>query len=105
MSRFPFSACLAAALLLAGAAAQAHSVKFKCQADGAQHVLCTGGFSDGSDAKGVEIRVMSYEDKVLLKGALDEKSQIRFERPKQDFFVQFDGGEGHSAEVDHADIR
>ena len=48
---------------------------------------------------------MSYEDKVLLKGALDDQSQIRFERPKQDFFVQFDGGEGHSAEVDHADIR
>lgn len=48
---------------------------------------------------------MSYEDKVLWQGALDAKSSVRFKRPKQDFYVRFEGGEGHSLEVDHNDIR
>lgn len=96
---------LAAALLLGASAAHAHSPRLKCQADGATHVRCEGGFSDGSDAQGVEIVVMSYEDKALWKGTLDAQSRVRFERPKQDFYVRFDAGEGHTLEVDHGDIR
>ncbi|MDO5085999.1 MAG: hypothetical protein Q4D74_00125 [Comamonadaceae bacterium] len=96
---------LATALLLAATGAHAHSPRLKCQADGSTHIQCEGGFSDGSDAQGVEIIVMSYEDKTLWKGTLDAQSRVRFERPKQDFFVRFDAGEGHSLEVDHGDIR
>lgn len=96
---------LAAALCVATTAAHAHSVQMDCKADGPQHVLCQGSFSDGSDAAGVEIIVMSYEDKILHKGTLDGQSRLRFERPSQDFFVQMDAGEGHTVEIDHAEIR
>lgn len=104
-SGFSLSLPLATALLLAATGAHAHSPRLKCQADGSTHIQCEGGFSDGSDAQGVEIIVMSYEDKTLWKGTLDAQSRVRFERPKQDFFVRFDAGEGHSLEVDHGDIR
>ena len=100
-----FPASLVAALCLMSGVAHAHSVQFRCKADGAAHVKCEGGFSDGSDAAGVDIIVKSYEDKVLWKSALDAQSQVRFDRPKQDFYVQMDAGEGHSAEIDHAEIK
>lgn len=93
------------ALLLASAAAQAHSPRLSCQALDAAQIRCVGGFSDGSDAKGIEIRVLSYEDKLLWSDRLDAQSSIRFERPTQDFYVRFEGGEGHTLEVDHDDIR
>lgn len=91
--------------LLAAPAAMAHSVQFDCKAEGEKHVVCEAGFSDGSDAAGMELAVMTYEDKALLTGTLDAKSQLRFERPSVDFYVRLDGGEGHTAEIDHADIR
>lgn len=107
MGRF-FSVALSRALVLSSALlaafAQAHSPRLACHADG-EYVVCEGGFSDGSSAKGVEIKVMSYEDKVLWRGALDAESSVRFKRPQQDFYVRFEGGEGHSLEVDHGDIR
>ncbi|WP_347485289.1 hypothetical protein ABFV80_000015 [Vandammella animalimorsus] len=101
----PLAWGLSLALLLGSASALAHAPRLKCQPDGSTHVQCEGGFSDGSDAKGVEISVLSYEDKPLWKGALDAQSRVRFERPKQDFYVRFEGGEGHTLEVDQDDIR
>ena len=107
MNKF-FSVAAGRALLVLGAllatSVQAHSPRLACHADG-EDVVCEGGFSDGSSAKGVEIKVMSYEDKVLWRGALDAESSVRFKRPKQDFYVRFEGGEGHSLEVDHGDIH
>lgn len=91
--------------LLAVTSAYAHSARFDCQADGASHVVCTGGFSDGSDAAGVEVIVLSYEDKALVSGVLGAQSRFRFARPAQDFYVRMDAGEGHTAEIDHAEIR
>lgn len=98
------NAILAASAWGAGAA-WAHSIHFDCKADGEKAVVCEGSFSDGSDAAGMEVLVVSYEDKTLLQGTLDAQSKWRFERPAQDFFVRLDGGEGHTAEIDHADIR
>lgn len=83
---------------------QAHSPRFKCHADGEKFVVCEGGFSDGSDAVGAPIQVLSYDDEPLWEGKLDEKAQVRFERPSSDFYVRFDGGEGHTAEVDQSEI-
>lgn len=93
------------AAALSATAAMAHSVHFNCKADGASHIMCEGSFSDGSDAAGMEVLALSYEDKVLLSSTLDAKSQIRFERPAKEFYVRLDGGEGHTVEIDHADIR
>lgn len=98
--------CLLAALMLAIAAGvQAHAPRLTCQADGERFVQCEGGFSDGSDAKGVLIRVLSYDDNPLWEGKLDEQSRVRFERPAEDFYVRFEGGEGHVIELDHSEIR
>lgn len=84
---------------------QAHSPRFKCEADGEQFVVCEGGFSDGSDAVGVPIQVLSYDDEPLWEGKLDQQAKIRFKRPEGDFYVRFDGGEGHTVEVDQGEIR
>ncbi|MDO4682511.1 MAG: hypothetical protein Q4B17_06960 [Lautropia sp.] len=101
---FPLLACLFAVGAWASGV-QAHSPRFHCQADGEQVVVCEGGFSDGSEAVGVPIQVLSYDDEPLWEGKLDQQAKIRFERPAGDFYVRFDGGEGHTVEVDQSEIR
>ena len=73
-------------LLLFGVGAQAHSPRFSCYVEADQQILCEGGFSDGSSARGVSISMLSYEDKLLWSGKLDAQSQIRFKRPDGRFY-------------------
>lgn len=97
-------ALLVALMLAVAGPVQAHSPRLKCQAEGEKQIRCEGGFSDGSDAAGIEIRVMSYDDEPLWSGQLDEQSRIRFERPAGDFYIRFEGGEGHVLEVDQSEV-
>ena len=92
-------------LLLFGVGAQAHSPRFSCYAEADQQILCEGGFSDGSSARGVSISMLSYEDKLLWSGHLDAQSQIRFKRPEGRFYLRFEGGAGHTLELDHHEIQ
>lgn len=86
-------------------AALAHSPVFTCQKAEGDTIACKGGFSDGSDAKGVKIIALSYDDEELWSGNLDDKSEIVLERPEGDFYLKFDGGRGHSVDVDHSEIN
>lgn len=68
-------------------------------------VHCTGGFSDGSSAFGVHIKVLSYDEKLLFQGRLDKAGEITFPLPEEEtFYIKFDAGPGHEAEVDYNDI-
>ena len=78
----------------------AHSALMNCFDNGDNTFTCQGGFSDGSSATGIEIRVLDRSGNVLEKATMNSNSEVTFERPEGDFTVIFDGGPGHSVEVD-----
>jgi len=91
-------------LLLAGVA-DAHNAICQCFDNGNDTVTCEGGFSDGGKAVGVRVRVVDGAGKVLIEGAMSDKSDYTFPRPKGGFSVVFDGGEGHVITIDGRDIE
>lgn len=82
----------------------AHTPLCSCYDNGDGTITCEGGFSDGSSASGVEIRVQDKQGKVLIKGKMDEDSEYTFDKPSADYTVIFDAGEGHEIEVDSKEI-
>lgn len=94
---------LAAMLSLAGQAF-AHSPLMSCFDNGDNTITCEGGFSDGSSASGVKTMVKSAEGKVILDSKMNEDSELTFDKPAGGYMVIFDAGEGHSVEINGADI-
>ncbi|WP_028315285.1 hypothetical protein [Desulfatibacillum aliphaticivorans] len=92
-----------ASLLMAGAA-MAHTPLCSCYDNGDGTITCEGGFSDGSSASGVEIRIVDKDGKVLNQGKMDEDSEYTFDKPDSDYKVEFDAGPGHLVEVDGSEI-
>lgn len=90
-------------LVLAGPAF-AHTPLCSCYDNGDGTVTCEGGFSDGSSASGVQMRVEGKGGKVLLKGKMDQDSEFTFDKPSGAYKVVFDAGEGHVVEVDGKEI-
>ena len=84
--------------------AAAHSALLNCfdNADGT--FTCQGGYSDGSSATGIRIVVRDGSGTILQEARLDSNSEVTLERPQGDFTVLFDGGAGHSIEVDGASL-
>lgn len=78
----------------------AHSALLNCfdNADGT--FTCQGGYSDGSSATGIRIVVRDGSGMILQEARLDSNSEVILQRPQGDFSVLFDGGAGHSIEVD-----
>ncbi len=82
----------------------AHTPLCSCYDNGDGTVTCEGGFSDGSSASGVAMKVKDPAGKVLLEGKMNEDSEYTFEKPKGDYSVLFDAGEGHQIEVKSKEI-
>jgi hypothetical protein len=95
---------LTALFLLTAVQAFAHTPICSCYGNGDGSITCEGGFSDGSSAAGVEMRVVSEDGKVLIQGKMDQDSEFTFKRPSAPFKVQFYAGEGHLVEVEGKDI-
>ena len=95
---------VAAAATLAAAPALAHTPLCSCFDNGDGTVTCEGGFSDGSSASGVGMRVLGEGDALVLEGQMDEYSEFTFDKPSGTYRVQFDAGEGHIIEIDGKDI-
>lgn len=89
---------------LAAGSAFAHTPLCSCYDNGDGTVLCEGGFSDGSSASGVAIRVLDTNGNTVLEGAMSEDSEFEFDKPDGDYKVVFDAGPGHIVEVDGSDI-
>ena len=97
---------LAAVPLLALAvAAYAHNAICDCFDNGDETITCEGGFSDGGKAVGVPMRVLDSAGKILIDGKMSDKSDFTFAKPKVDFRVEFDGGQGHVVTIDGRDIE
>lgn len=98
----------AAAMLLVGAGfatgAQAHTPLFACYGEADDMVFCEGGFSDGSSAAGVALRILDGAGQVLVETSMPDNSEFEFERPDGAYRVVFDAGPGHVIEIDGADI-
>ncbi|MCD4718522.1 MAG: hypothetical protein K8S13_01495 [Desulfobacula sp.] len=82
----------------------AHTPLCSCYDNADGTITCEGGFSDGSSASGVEMRVEDKSGKILIKGKMDEDSEYTFDKPAKDYKVIFDAGEGHEIEVDGKEI-
>lgn len=97
-------AITAYAVLCCGSSA-AHNPICECfdNADGT--ITCEGGFSDGSPATGIPLRVIDTNGRVLIDGAMSERSEFTFDKPDVRFRVQFDAGDGHVIDIDGRDIE
>ncbi len=80
-------------------AAFGHTPLCACWDNGDGTITCEGGFSDGSSAAGVGIRVEDDNGKSLVEGKMDEFSEFTFDKPSGAYKVVFDAGEGHLVEV------
>ena len=85
-------------------AVYAHTPLCSCYDNGDNTITCEGGFSDGSSASGVEIRVEDKSGKQLLQGKMDEDSEFNFDKPSVPYKVIFDAGEGHIVENEGDEI-
>jgi len=94
---------LAVGLLFCGQAF-AHTPLCSCYDNRDGTITCEGGFSDGSSAAGVQMRVKDKGGKVLIGGTMDEYSEFTFDKPSGDYTVEFDAGEGHLVEVEGKEI-
>jgi len=92
-------------LALAAATAYAHNAICDCFDNGDGTITCEGGFSDGGKAVGVPLRVFDQAGKVLIDGKMGENSDFKFDKPKVDFRVEFDAGQGHVVTIDGRDIE
>ena len=90
--------------LVPATAAIAHTTLCSCYDNGDGTITCDGGFSDGSSAAGVEIRIVNKDGKVIIRGVMSEDSEFTFDKPKGSYQVQLDAGPGHLVEVDGKDI-
>jgi hypothetical protein len=99
-----FLYALAIGLILGSGAAWAHTPLCSCYDNGDGTVTCEGGFSDGSSASGVQMRVEDGSGAKLIGGKMDEFSEFTFEKPSGDYRVVFDAGEGHRIEIDGKEI-
>ena len=104
--RFAIRRAAAGVLLMSAAgAAQAHNAICSCFDNGDDTITCEGGFSDGGKAEGVPLRVYDQTGKVLVEGKMGKSGDFSFARPKVDFRVEFDAGEGHVVKIDGRDIE
>ena len=92
-------------LALAATAVYAHNAICDCFDNGDETITCEGGFSDGGKAVGVPVHVLDQSGKVLIDGKMGDKSDFTFAKPKVDFRVEFDAGQGHVVTIDGRDIE
>ncbi len=92
-------------LALLANVAWTHNAICDCYDNGNDTITCEGGFSDGGKADGVPLRVLDGAGKVLVEGHMNDNSEFTFAKPKVDYRVEFDAGEGHLTVIDSRDIK
>ena len=92
-------------ILAMASPAFAHNAICDCFLNGDGTITCEGGFSDGSPASGIPVRVIDSDGKVLIDGAMTDRSEFTFDTPPVAFKVEFDAGEGHVITIDGRDIE
>lgn len=88
-----------------GGIAAAHNPICECFDNTDGTITCEGGFSDGSTASGIPLRVMDSNGRILIDGSMSERSEFTFDKPTVRFRVEFDAGDGHIIQIDGRDIE
>ncbi|PIE74642.1 MAG: hypothetical protein CSA18_04105 [Deltaproteobacteria bacterium] len=99
-----FLIILTVSVFIMAASGFCHTPLCSCYDNGDGTIVCEGGFSDGSSASGVEMKVLDKNGKVLFKGKMDEFSEYSFKKPDKEYKVVFDAGPGHKIEIDSKKI-
>ncbi len=81
----------------------AHTAIMSCFDNGDGTIVCEGGFSDGSSASGV-VMYVKQNNKKIIEGRMNEDSEFSFVKPRVNFTVHFDAGEGHKVSIKGEDI-
>ncbi|MFP4452018.1 MAG: hypothetical protein ACLFNW_10595 [Desulfobacterales bacterium] len=92
-------------VMAAGVPVMAHTPLCSCYEIGGGAVICEGGFSDGSSAAGVGIRVEDKDGNELKNGKMDDFSEFEFQKPDVPYTVIFDAGPGHEVKIKGEDIQ
>jgi hypothetical protein len=93
-----------AGIILMAAEVLAHTPLCSCYENGDGTITCEGGFSDGSSASGVMIKVTDKKGNILIKDKMDEYSEFTFDIPSSPYKVIFDAGPGHEVEIPDTQI-
>ncbi len=93
-----------AVMLLSPAFANAHTPLFSCYDNADGTIFCQGGFSNGNAAAGIKVVVQDAKGAEILAAALDDNSEITFDKPEGNYSVIMDAGEGHTVKVESANI-
>jgi len=104
-ARLTIPAVLIAGLLGMILPAFAHNPICNCYKNPDDTVTCEGGFSDGTSAEGVAIRILDARDRVLIDGKMDKDNKFSFKQPPVEFHVVFDAGQGHLVTIYQEDIE
>jgi hypothetical protein len=67
-------------------------------------ITCEGGFSDGSSASGVTVKVLGTDGKEIVVGAMNADDEYSFPKPTVDYKVLMEAGEGHEVTVEGKNI-
>ena len=86
-------------------AALAHTALFSCFDNGDGTISCEGGFSDGSSAANIPVKVQKPNGDIIQTLKLDKFGEATFKRPKGDFTVTMDGGSGHTVVIQSKNIK
>ncbi|MCB9482123.1 MAG: hypothetical protein H6680_09935 [Desulfobacteraceae bacterium] len=105
MKKKVFAVVLFFAAVLFAAQSFAHTPLCSCYDAGDGQIICEGGFSDGSSASGVEMRVEDKNGKTHVNGKMDEFSEFTFKKPGFDYVVVFNAGPGHEIKIDGKKIN
>lgn len=85
--------------------ALAHAPYLNCKLQENHMIYCKGGFSDGSSAKRITLDVINDQEKILIHSKLDDKSEIRFKKPDEPFYILMDVGAGHTAIIEGESLK
>ncbi|MDR1607122.1 MAG: hypothetical protein LBT38_01750 [Deltaproteobacteria bacterium] len=82
----------------------AHSAFMNCTDSDDGNITCEGGFSDGSSASGVKVKVIGADGQEIASGAMNADDEYVFKKPTVDYKVVFDAGDGHDVTVEGKNI-
>jgi len=75
----------------------AHAPIIACFDNGDGTVTCEAGYSDGASSKGQTARVLLNDQRLVEEGKFDEDGTFTFAKPKEGFYVEFEGDPSHLA--------
>lgn len=83
-------------LLLISTTAYAHTLYMSVETNDDGTALARGMFSTGATAAGLDFRLEDENEKIILKGKMDEFGEYTFKIPDSEYYVVIDGGPGHT---------